>query len=160
MTGTPGALEFVGHRGADISCQCSTPVHTYMKNWGPRIGFAYSYNDKTVIRGGYALVYSRAGGVGGRAGAGARHQPGGFTANLVLPSAQTTGVSAGISSYYLNSSNTAFGGPRFQLPAPTTPSAASLAIGTGNYLNSAGAVAAAGAAPGYADPYLGACSRG
>jgi len=153
VTGTPGVLEFAGNRGASISCQCRTPVHTYMKNWGPRLGFAYSYDDKTVIRGGYALVYSRAGGVGGRGGAGTGTSQAGFTANLVLPSAQTTGVAAG-PSYYLDSSNTAFGGPGFQLPAPATPSAASLSIGTGNYINSSGAVQAAGAAPGYADPYL------
>ncbi|WP_260740121.1 TonB-dependent receptor [Tunturiibacter lichenicola] len=153
VTGTPGVLEFAGNRGASISCQCRTPVHTYMKNWGPRLGFAYSYDDKTVIRGGYALVYSRAGGVGGRAGAGTGTSQAGFTANLVLPSAQTTGVTAA-PSYYLDSSNTAFGGPGFQLPAPATPSAASLSIGTGNYINSSGAVQAAGAAPGYADPYL------
>ncbi len=152
-TGTPGVLEFAGNRGASISCQCRTPVHTYMKNWGPRLGFAYSYDDKTVIRGGYALVYSRAGGVGGRAGAGTGTSQAGFTANLVLPSAQTTGAAAG-PSYYLDSSNTAFGGPGFQLPAPVTPSVSSLTIGTGNYVNGSGAVQAAAAAPGYADPYL------
>jgi hypothetical protein len=153
VTGTPGALEFAGYRGAAISCECRTPVNTYMKNWGPRVGFAYSYDDKTVIRGGYALVYSRAGGVGGRGGAGTGTSQAGFTANLVLPSAQTTGAAAG-PSYYLNSSNTAFGGPGFQLPSPATPSAASLSIGTGNYINSSGAAQAAGGAPGYADPYL------
>src|SRR5258705_3507888 len=153
VTGTPGSLEFAGYRGAAISCQCRTPVNTYMKNWGPRIGFAYSYDDKTVIRGGYALVYSRAGGVGGRAGAGTGTSQAGFTANLVLPSAQTPGAAAG-PSYYLNSSNTAFGGPGFRLPVPATPSAASLSIGTGNYIDSSGAAQAAGGAPGYADPYL------
>jgi carboxypeptidase family protein len=153
ITGTPGSLEFAGHRGADISCECRTPVHTYMKNWGPRIGFAYSVNDKTVVRGGYALVYSRAGGVGGRAGAGTGTSQAGFTANLVLPSAQTTGINAG-PSYYLNSDNTDFGGAGFQLTAPAAPSAASLSIGTGNYINASGGVQAAGGAPGYADPYL------
>ncbi len=153
ITGTPGSLEFAGHRGADISCECRTPVHTYMKNWGPRIGFAYSVNDKTVVRGGYALVYSRAGGVGGRVGAGSGTSQAGFTANLVLPSAQTTGINAG-PSYYLNSDNTDFGGAGYQLTAPAAPSAASLNIGTGNYINASGGVQAAGGAPGYADPYL------
>jgi len=124
-----------------------------MKNWGPRIGFAYSVNDKTVVRGGYALVYSRAGGVGGRGGAGSGTSQAGFTANIVLPSAQTSGMSAG-PSYYLDSTNTSFGGPGFQLPAPVAPSAASLSIGTGNYINSSGGAQAAGGAPGYADPCL------
>jgi hypothetical protein len=153
MTGTPGVLEFAGNRGSDISCDCRTPVHTYMKNWGPRIGFAYSVDDKTVVRGGYALVYSRGGGVGGRGGAGSGTSQAGFTANLVLPAAQTTGINAG-PSYFLNSDNTSFGGPGYQLPAPVTPSASSLSIGTGNYINSAGGVQTAGGAPGYADPYL------
>ncbi len=161
-TGTPGALRFAGNRGADISCQCRTPVHTYMKNWGPRIGFAYSVNDKTVVRGGFAIVYSRAGGVGGRVGAGTGTSQAGFTANLVLPSAQTTGVTAG-PSYYLNNSsafqaaglaNTAFGGPGFVLPQPVSPSATALSTAAGNYINSSGAYQSPGSAPGYADPYL------
>ena len=161
-TGTLGALEFAGNRGADISCQCRTPVQTYWKNWGPRLGFAYSLNDKTVVRGGFAIVYSRAGGVGGRAGAGSGTSQAGFTANLVLPSAQTSGVAAG-PSYFLNNStgfqakgiaNTDFGGAGFALTSPAAPSAAALTIGTGNYINGAGGYQSPGSAPGYADPYL------
>ncbi len=34
-----------------------TLVNPDRKNWGPRIGFAYSYNPKTVIRGGYGISY-------------------------------------------------------------------------------------------------------
>jgi len=35
--------------------------HLYYKPWSvaPRIGFAYSINDKTVVRGGYGLFYNR-----------------------------------------------------------------------------------------------------
>jgi hypothetical protein len=161
-TGNPGRLEFAGHRGADISCNCRTPVHTYWKNWGPRLGFAYSWNPKTVISGGFAIVYSRAGGVGGRAGDATGTGQAGFTSNLILPAASTTGISAG-PSYYLNNSasfqakglaNTAFGGPGFTLPTPTQPDASALIVGTGNYINSTGAYQSPGSAPGYADPYL------
>ena len=161
-TGSPGALEFAGNRAAAISCQCRTPVHTYWKNWGPRLGFAYAVTDKNIIHGGYAIAYSRAGGVGGRGGDASGTGQTGFTANLVLPSAQTTGPSAG-PSYYLNNSaafaakgiaNTAFGGTGFALPAPIQPSAAGLTVGTGNYINSSGNYQSPQSAPGYADPYL------
>ena len=40
-------------------------VHTPLNNLGPRFGFAYSANDKTVVRGGYGIGYTqwnRAGG--------------------------------------------------------------------------------------------------
>jgi hypothetical protein len=50
--------------------------------------------------------------------------------------------------------NTTFGGPGFVLPAPTTPSAAALTNGIGNYVNSSGKYVSAGGAPAYADPYL------
>jgi hypothetical protein len=33
------------------------PQDTYHKAFGPRIGFAYSINDKTVLRGGYGIFY-------------------------------------------------------------------------------------------------------
>lgn len=161
LTGTPGQLEFAGYRGADISCECRTPVHTYWKNFGPRLGLAYSVNDKTVIRAGYALAYSRAGGVGGRGGDSTGTGQAGFTANLILPAAVATGVNAG-PSFYLNDSsafhaaglaNSSFGGPGFVLPAPATPSAAVLTNGTGNYVSN-GKYVTPGGAPGYADPYL------
>jgi len=162
LTGTPGMLEFAGYRGADISCQCRTPVQTYWKNWGPRLGFAYSINDKTVVRGGYAIAYSRAGGVGGRAGDSTGTGQAGFNANLILPPAVSSGVNAG-PSYYLNNSaafqaagmaNINFGGPNFVLTSPTAPSADALTQGTGNYVDANGKYVTPGGAPHYADPYL------
>ena len=40
-----------------------------LQYWGPRIGLAYSINPKTVVRAGFAQVFTQAGGVGGRGGA-------------------------------------------------------------------------------------------
>ena len=162
LTGNPGELQFAGNRGADISCQCRTPVQTYWKNWGPRIGAEWAPDPKTVFRAGFAVTYSRAGGVGGRAGDSTGTGQTGFGSNIILPTAINSGVNAG-PSYYLNNgaafttaglANTNFGGPGYAIPAPTGPSAASLTLNTGNYVSSSGAYVTPGGAPAYADPYL------
>ena len=68
--GIPGALRFGGNYAPDaISCHCSQIINTYYRAFGPRVGFAFALNDKTVVRGGYGMMYSRSGAVGGRDGA-------------------------------------------------------------------------------------------
>ncbi len=75
--GRPGVLRFGGNYAPDaISCHCSQIVNTYPNAWGPRVGFAYALNDKTVLRGGYGIMYTRRGAVGGRENA---RQGSGFT---------------------------------------------------------------------------------
>lgn len=64
VVGLPGALQFAGS-GAD-SCHCATPIQQHNVNPAPRVGAAYSLDDKTVIRAGYSIFYAHAGGVGGR----------------------------------------------------------------------------------------------
>ena len=162
LTGTAGELEYAGFRGSAISCQCRTRANTYWKNWGPRLGFAWSANSKTVVRAGFSMAYSRAGGVGGRAGDATGTGQTGFGSNLIVPPAISNGVDAG-PSYYLNQSaafqtagtaNTNFGGPGFTIPAETGASAAGLLLNIGNYVNSSGSYVNPGGAPGYVDPYL------
>lgn len=80
----PGALQFAGN-GTD-TCNCDTPVSTHYSQLGPRFGFAYSLNDKTVIRGGYAIMYAHGGATGGRAGARAGTGQLGFNANPTFTS--------------------------------------------------------------------------
>ena len=80
----PGAIQFAGF--GENSCQCRTPIETYYGNIGPRLGAAYSINERTVVRGAYGIMYTRRGAVGGRAGA--RNGTGllGFSANATFPS--------------------------------------------------------------------------
>jgi hypothetical protein len=161
-TGTPGDIQFAGnYGGAGVSCGCRTPVQTYWKNWGPRVGVTYSIDQKTVFRAGIGHVFSQAGGVGGRGGnAGGAGQLG-FNTTATGPAESTTGASS-TPSFYLNNSptftslgiaNTALFGAGYAYPTAPALGPASQILNAGNYLNSAGAFVTAGAAT-YADPYI------
>ncbi|ADW70857.1 TonB-dependent receptor [Granulicella tundricola] len=161
-TGNAGLLEYAGFRGSNISCECHTPIPTYLGNIGPRLGLEYSPDPNTVFRAGFAIVHSRGGGVGGRAGDSVGTGQTGFGSSIILPTANNVGATAGPSFYLNNSSvfqaaglsNTNFGGPGYAIPPSVGPSVANLTVGTGNYVNASGAYVTPGGAPGYADPYL------
>ena len=166
-TGTPGALEFAGsYGGPGVSCGCNTPVNTYWKNWGPRLGINYSFDNKTVFRAAIAIVYSQGGDTGGgrvsgNGGSNGAAQALGF--NTVATSANdiTSGVTAGPSfwlssnSAYLGANaNTSLFGPGFAYPAAPAFGAASQILDSGNYLNSSNAYVTP-SSMGYMDPYFG-----
>ena len=65
VTGIKGALNFAG--SAAGSCNCSTPVNNYFKNFGPRVGLAYQLGTKTVVRASYGLMFTHGNAVGGGA---------------------------------------------------------------------------------------------
>jgi len=117
-TGTPGIMQFAGD-GTD-GCNCRTPVHTYYKDVGPRVGLAYALNNRTILRSSFGIYYGML--------------PGGTTDNGVSQGGLQDGFSdspnppsPGLSlpAFYLNSSgynatlsNAAFGGPGFSATAP------------------------------------------
>jgi Carboxypeptidase regulatory-like domain len=160
-TGTPGMLQFAGnHGGAGVSCNCRTPVHTYWKNWGPRVGVNFAADDKTVFRFGIARVFSQAGGVGGRGGAYQGTGQTGFNISANATPESTTGSNAGPSFYLNNGSaftakgiaNTDLLGKGFQYPAPPSQNAQSQLLQTGNYLNGTALATAGGVS--FADFYV------
>jgi Carboxypeptidase regulatory-like domain len=161
-TGTPGMLQFAGnYGGAGVSCGCRTPVQTWWKNWGPRIGLAYSVDDKTVFRLGFGMVFSEAGGVGGRGGAFQGTGQTGFNPTATGP-AETTSTAAAGPSFYLNNgsyftsigrANTSLFGAGYAYPTAPAPSVAAQIQNTGNYLNSANKIATANGVN-FADPYI------
>ncbi len=162
LTGTPGELQFAGnYGGAGVSCGCTTPVHTYWKNWGPRVGIAYQADEKTVFRIGIGEVYTAAGGVGGRGGAYQGTGQTGFNVTAIGPAEVTSGAAANPSFYLNNGSqftslgiaNTGLFGPGFVYPANPTPNAAAQTLNTGFYLNGAGKFQTASTVS-YADPYF------
>jgi hypothetical protein len=163
-TGTPGDLQFAGsYGGAGVSCGCRTPVQTYWKNWGPRIGVIYAIDSKTIVRGGIARVFSQAGGVGGRGGnAGGTGQTG-FNVNALATPESTSGAAAG-PSFYLNNGTTFTGkgiantdlfGKGFVFPTASAPNAAAQILQTGNYLNGVTATSVqAASSVSFADYYI------
>ena len=157
-TGFPGALEFAGNYGGatgNISCGCTTPIQTYWKNWGPRLGVVYSIDDKTVFRTGIGVTYDQGGGTGGgqlSGGVGGANSSGqilGSATTATSPSAVTSGPNAGPSFWLGNqaylgaNANTSVFGPGFVYPGPPTPGVATQNLDAGNYLLN-GAVVAPG----------------
>jgi hypothetical protein len=162
VTGNLGALEFAGsHGGPGVSCGCKTPVNNYWKNWGRHVGFAYSVNDKTAVRGAFSTLYSHGGGTGGAGGAGTGPSQQGFTS---APSFPDGGAGPGAGpAFYLNTSagfsalgkaNANFGGPGYTVPPITAPGAVSQTLNVGNTVNSSGGFITAGSSPAFADFYL------
>lgn len=126
--GIPGALQFAGS-GID-SCHCNTPVQQHNINPGPRIGLAYRLGNKTVIRAGYSIFYSHAGGVGGRTNGRQGLSQVGFNNNGSLSSA-VTGQPAYVwdSGYPGNPLNPPFFNPSYGIGFITAAAGASVGSG-------------------------------
>lgn len=169
ITGNLGALQFAGkYGGAGVSCNCRTPVNSYYKNFGPRLGFAYEADSKTVLRGGWGVLFSHAGGTGGAGGAATGTGQNGFSSTVSFTDS-AAGPNAG-PAFYLNNNtafpaaNANFGGPGYVLPGAAAINAISQTIGTGYYVCSgqpyapcngkSGTFSGTGTSIAYPDPYL------
>jgi hypothetical protein len=112
VTGNNGILQFAGS-GTD-GCNCSSPMQTYYKNFGPRLGFAYQFAQKVVLRGSYGIYYGKGGGTsGGQTTLPSTNMELGFAAapNPVSPGDSLPAFYLNNSQYFNNAgiANTAFG---------------------------------------------------
>jgi hypothetical protein len=162
-TNTPGTMQFAGnYGGTGVSCNCTTPVETYWKNFGPRLGLAYAVDDKTVFRVGIATIFSQSGGVGGRGGSAGGTGQLGFNVTASAAPESTNGVGSG-PSFYLNNgatftakglANTDILGKGFAYPGAPSPNAASQLLNTGNYLDPVSGKLVTAGGVSLADPYI------
>lgn len=154
VTGSLGTLEFAGS-GTD-GCNCTTPMHTYYGEFGPRLGLAYSLGNKTVIRAAYGIYFAHGGGTSG----GATSLPSttmelGFAA---APNPTEANVGDSLPAFYLNNSNynsnpafssTAFGSSTVAAPPVYNASYATY------YSTAAVSPYKVSSTLGYLDPYYG-----
>jgi Carboxypeptidase regulatory-like domain len=56
----PGRLAFSGTKWGAASYGPRYPELAFKKGFGPRLGFAYTLNDKTVVRAGYGIYFGQA----------------------------------------------------------------------------------------------------
>jgi hypothetical protein len=134
---TNGALQFTG--SGPNTCNCSTPVHNFHGNIGPRIGLAFQSDPKTVWRASYGIMFTHGNAVGGLA-----------------TSLGTLGYSGGLSASSTQLQSTSpLTGANGTLPSFTAPtgSASGPGYGTG-YTTTAGSTGSP-QGMGYVDPYLG-----
>jgi Carboxypeptidase regulatory-like domain/TonB dependent receptor len=87
-----------------------TGASTFTKGFGPRVGLAYAFNDKTVLRSGYGILYTLGGAQ--RSSRGCCSQ-GGFNSTNNLSEDTSTGFTGLLPSFTL-----AGGWPESKFPAP------------------------------------------
>ena len=59
-TELPGRLAFAGNKWGAASYGADYPERPFKDALAPRVGFAYSVNDKTVVRAGYGIYFGQA----------------------------------------------------------------------------------------------------
>jgi hypothetical protein len=139
FTGVGGALQFTGS-GAG-TCNCSTPVNNYYKNFGPRIGLAYQVDPKTVVRASYGIMFTHGNAVGGSA-----------TSLGTLGFSSAPSFSSSTSTYL---SSAPFTGTNGAIPAYAVASGVASGPGYGTGYTTISGYTGTPTGMGYVDPYLG-----
>jgi len=140
ITGLPGALQYTGFAAG--TCNCSTPVNNYFKNFGPRIGLAYQLDPKTVVRASYGVMFTHGDAVGGLASSIGTL---GFSAGPSFPAAKSQTTMTG----FLAGGNGAI--PTY---SAATGVSSGPTYGTG-YTTTTGFTGGPASGANYVDPYLG-----
>jgi hypothetical protein len=138
VTGANGGLQFTGT--GPNTCNCSTPVQNWYKNFGPRVGLAYQVDPKTVVRASYGVMFAHGNAVGGSSTSlgtlGFSSAPSFSASGSLLSTAPFTGANGAIPAY-----------------TTATGTASGPAFGTG-YTQTAGYTGTPSGIA-YDDPYLG-----
>jgi hypothetical protein len=157
---SPGSLEFAGNGPSGLYCNCRTPANTYYGNVGPRIGFAYSLNEKTVVRGAFGVMYAHSQGTGIST---TFLQGNGILGYAAAPSFSNTNTALypGLPAFWLNATgptSTPNGGSQAGSSIPSfagvTPITASSA-GLGTYYSTTLPAGSVGSSVNFIDPRLG-----
>jgi hypothetical protein len=165
-SGYPGSLEFAGSGSGGEYCNCSTPLEKYWHNWGPRIGFAYSADSKTVVRGAYSIYYSRNNNTGTGTGQSTFLSGNGILGYSVAPSYSNNNTTTypGLPAFWLapnGPSTTPSGGSEAGAAIPAynfPPVINSAAAGLGTYYSNILPAGSTGSSMNYPDPHLGGLS--
>ena len=149
VTGLNGALQYAG--SGPGTCNCSTPVKNYFKNFGPRLGLAYQVDPKTVIHASYGVMYAHGNAVGGGATSlstlGFSAAPAFSATGQLLSSAPFTGANGALPAYAAACGTAS--GPAYGTGYTNVSSYATPGCGTASYTGSPQS------GSGYYDPYLG-----
>jgi hypothetical protein len=140
-----GTVAYAGSSAGAAGCNCRTNVSDFYKNFGPRLGFAFQSDPKTVWRGSWGVMYTHGNGVGGSAISRAGTGTSGYSSTPKTTFTNTIGNSTlpAFTNQFLTAGFQGFN------PPPTLPNLIS-GFGTGYYIGGPSPQTIA-----YGDSYLG-----
>jgi hypothetical protein len=157
-SGYPGSLEFAGTGNAPLFCNCKTPANTYFGNFGPRLGAAYTLNNKTVLHAAFGIMYAHSQGTGITT---SFEQGSGILGYAATPSFTNTDTAdyPGLPAFWLNPNGpttvTTNGGAQYGSSIPSYTFPLTLNAGLGTYYSNILPAGQITSSMNYLDPRLG-----